>query len=106
MRVHQSILLTGILVLSVANANAADLAASLCQDEFTVSDEKLCQGLLIGAIDALAAQGQYCPDGATSYGHIISAWRRLLKREPTLKTQPTVVSMRRVLSDLSLECSK
>ena len=85
---------------------AADLAANLCQDEYKVADEKMCQGLLIGTIDALYGLGEYCPDGATSYGHIIDTWRRLLKKQPALKSQPTITTMRGAIAELSLMCRK
>lgn len=85
---------------------AADLAANLCQDEYKVSDEKMCQGLLIGTIDSLSGLGEYCPDGATSYGHIINTWRRLLKKQPELKSQPTIISMRGAIAELFLVCQK
>jgi uncharacterized cysteine cluster protein YcgN (CxxCxxCC family) len=83
---------------------AADLAANLCQDEYKVTDETMCQGLLIGTIDSLHGLGEYCPDGATSYGYIISTWRRLLKKEPELKDQPTIKTMRKAIAELSLLC--
>lgn len=88
------------------SVQAADLAASLCQDEYKVTDEKMCQGLLIGTIDSLYGLGEYCPDGATSYGHIINSWRRLLKKQPALKSQPTIITMRAAIAELSLGCRK
>jgi len=100
------VLLLFVSLLLGQSVQAADLAANLCQDEYKVTDEKMCQGLLIGAIDSLYGLGEYCPDGATSYGHIIDTWRRLLKKQPTLKSQPTIITMRVAIAELSLVCRK
>lgn len=85
---------------------ASDLAGMVCQDEYKIADKdkQLCQGLLIGTIDSLQALGEYCPDGKTSYGYIIDTWRRLLSKEPNLKSEATIFSMRRALSELGLLC--
>jgi hypothetical protein len=106
MRILVVVLIVIAVLSATPSAHTADLAASLCQDEYKVSDEKLCQGLLIGTIDSLFGIGEYCPDGATSYRHIIDTWRRLLRREPNLKSQATVVTVRRAISDLGLLCRK
>ncbi len=102
------LLISSLLIIMFLGqpAQAADLAAILCQDEYKMKDEKLCNGLLIGTIDSLHGLGEYCPDGATAYGHIIDTWRRLLKKQPELKTLPTVVTIRMALAQLSLVCRK
>jgi hypothetical protein len=100
------VLLLFVSLLLGQSVQAADLAANLCQDAHKVTDEKMCQGLLIGTIDSLYGLGEYCPDGATSYGLIIETWMRLLKKQPTLKSQPTIITMRRAMAELSLVCGK
>lgn len=100
------VLLFSISLLLGQPAQAADMAASLCQDEYKVGDEKMCQGLLIGTIDSLYGLGEYCPDGETSYEHIINSWRHLLKEQPALKSRPTVITIRAAIAELSLLCRK
>ena len=100
------LLLLAMVCIGGSQSAWADLAAALCQDEYRVSDEKLCQGVLIGTIDSLYGLDVYCPDGATSYGHIIDAWRRLLRKEPSLKERPTVVTMRMAMAGLGLQCKR
>lgn len=92
--------------IALSQSAKADLAATLCQDEYRISDKQLCQGVLIGTIDSLAGLGFYCPDGATSYGHIIDAWWRLLRKKPDLKQRVTVVTMKMAIASLNLECKR
>ena len=84
----------------------ADLAAMLCQDEYRTAEAKLCQGLLIGTIDSLMALGRYCPDGATSYGYIIDTWHRLLDKDPSARSQPTIFTLERAIKELGLDCRR
>ena len=85
---------------------SAGLTSVMCQDEYQEKDQKLCQGLLIGTIDSLQGLGIYCPDGHTSYGHIINAWRRLLSKKPQLKELPTVITVRMAIDELDLLCGR
>jgi len=71
MRILVAVLIVMALLIGPPATYAADLAASICQDEYKVSDEKVCRDLLIGTIDSLFGIGEYCPDGKTSYGYII-----------------------------------
>ena len=102
MKLLSSLCCCGLLFLIPIPAYA-DLARSLSC--YTQSDKHdVCQTVLIGAIDAIYGFNAACPDGNTSYGYLIAAWKRDLKKHEDRQKIPTVKSMEKTMTEHGLKC--
>jgi hypothetical protein len=97
----KKLIIFGFLCFSF-NANA-DLANAI---ECHKVDSDQCVSLLIGTIDSLHATKSYCPDGHTSYAHIISFWKRDLDKYPFRSKSSTYQSMALTIKSLGLTCQE
>lgn len=102
MRPLPSLCLLGLVFLSPSPAYA-DLAQALsCYADSDKNEE--CKILLIGTIDAIYGFRAACPDGNTSYGYLITAWKRDLKKHEDRQKLPTVKSMEKTMIEQRLKC--
>jgi hypothetical protein len=82
----------------------ADLARAMSCHKKELGKNDECTMLLIGTIDSIYGQRIACPDGNTSYGYIIQAWVRDMRRNPERESFATVKSMQVTMNDLGLRC--
>jgi hypothetical protein len=93
----------GLFISISANAYA-DLATAMSCHKKELGKNDECTMLLIGTIDSIYGHRFACPDGDTSYGHIIQAWVRDMRRTQERESLPTVKSMQITMNDLGLQC--
>lgn len=102
MRPLPSLCLLGLFFL-IPSFAYADLAKALsCYADSNKNEE--CKLLLIGTIDAIYGFKVACPNGNTSYGSLIDAWKRDLKKYEDRQKLTTVKSMEKTMIEQGLKC--
>ena len=93
----------GLFFALFTNAYSYLSSAMSCHKrELGKNDE--CTTLLIGTIDSIYGLKIACPDGQSSYGYIMQAWVRDMRKNPERESLATVKSMQITMNDQGLRC--